>query len=350
MDEGGCRLLQRVKILEPTNPNKSTAIFGGQSSGILNWNDVAYPQLYEVYTNLLNSFWKADEVNMQDDIKQFPKLPPHEQKAYLYQIGMLATLDGPQTRLMLILALYASDQSITAILAVIAQQEAEHNRSYSYELSSVTPLKTQNETFELGRKDPIVLKRNQRIEDVYNKFVEEPTLENIAKVLVNSSVLEGLYFYSSFAFFYNLVRQQKMVKTSTMISYINRDEMQHGRFIGDLFRILLTENPELNTQAMTEYVYDTFREAVDNEIEWSEYILSDIDGIDLVELNGYIKYRANKMLRMLGLGDLYEGYKDNPMPWIKAYVDNFNGTKSDFFEQKSRQYTKTSEKNGFDQL
>lgn len=344
-------MLQRVKILEPANPNKATAVFGGKASGILNWNDIKYPHFYETYTNLLASFWKADEVNMQDDIKQFPTLTEQEQKAYKYIVGSsLATLDAPQTRLALYLSLYASDPSVANIFAVIAQQEAEHNRSYSYELASVVDLKTQNAAFEVGRTDPILLKRNKLIEETYNEFTENPTLENIAKVLVKSAQLEGIFFYSGFAFFYNLARQQKMVKTSTMISYINRDEMQHARFIADLFRILLTENPQLNTQEMIDYVYDSFRDAVDLEIEWSEYILAGIDGIDLAELAGFVKYRANKMLRLMGLSDIYEGYDENTMPWIKAYVDNFNGTKSDFFEQKPRTYAKTSSLNGFDEL
>jgi ribonucleoside-diphosphate reductase beta chain len=344
-------MLQRVKILEPANPNKATAIFGGKSSGILNWNDIKYPHFYETYTNLLASFWKADEVNMQDDIKQFPTLPKNEQDAYRKIVGSsLATLDGPQTKLALLLSLYASDPSIASIFAVIAQQEAEHNRSYSYELASIVDLKTQNESFELGRVDPILLKRNKLVEAAYNDFIGDPSLENIAKVLVKSALLEGIFFYSGFAFFYNLARQQKMVKTSTMISYINRDEMQHARFIADLFRILLAENPQLNNAELIEYVHQSFRDAVAFEIEWSEYVLDGIDGIDLQELAGFVKYRANKMLRLMGLEDMYEGFDENTMPWIKAYVDNFNGTKSDFFEQKPRTYAKTSSLNGFDQL
>lgn len=344
-------MLQRVKILEPANPNKATAIFGGKSSGILNWNDIKYPHFYDTYTNLLASFWKADEVNMQDDIKQFPMLPQNEQEAYKTIVGSsLATLDGPQTKLALLLSLYASDPSVSSIFAVIAQQEAEHNRSYSYELASVVDLKTQNETFELGRKDPILLKRNALVESVYNEFIENPSLENIAKVLVMSALLEGIFFYSGFAFFYNLARQQKMVRTSTMISYINRDEMQHARFIADLFRVLMGENPQLNTKEMLDYVHGSMQQAVELEIEWSEHVLSSIDGIDLTELAGFIKYRANKMLRLMGLDDLYEGYDENTMQWIKAYVDNFNGTKSDFFEQKPRTYAKTSKLNGFDAL
>src|SRR5690625_4129776 len=343
-------LLSRAKTLEPLYPNKSTGIFNGESSGILNWNDIAYPHWYKMYKRLLANFWQADEVNMASDVKQFPTLTPSEQDAYLKIIGLLSTLDAPQTRTALLLSLYATEPSVQSIMAVIAQQEAVHNESYSYVLSSVVSLDEQNESFELGRKDSVLLKRNDAIMKHYNAFVEEPTIENVLRTLVYTILLEGMFFYSGFAFFYNLARHNKMVGTSTMVSYINRDELEHGRFISELFRATLGENPEYNTEAFIDWVYEAFQESVELEIEWSTYVLEGLEGIDLVEMSGYIKYRANKMLRMMGLSEIYPEYVENPMKWIRAYVDSFDDTKTDFFEQKSRQYTKTSELNGFDDL
>lgn len=86
------------------------------------------------------------------------------------------------------------------------------------------------------------------------------------------------------------------------------------------------------------------------ESEWSSYVLEGVEGIYLPEMLGYIKYRANKMLRMMGLEEIYPEYTNNPMKWIRAYVDNFDGTKTDFFEEKPRNYTMTSDLNGFDDL
>ncbi|WP_100009996.1 ribonucleotide-diphosphate reductase subunit beta [Lentibacillus sediminis] len=344
------KLLEKAKTLEPRYPNKSTALFGGEASGILNWNDIAYPHWYKMYKRLVGNYWQADEVNMSGDIKQFPQLTEAEQESYLKIIGLLSTLDGPQTRQALLLSLYSTDSSVQSIMAVIAQQEAVHNESYSYVLSSVVSLQEQNESFELGRKDPVLLKRNEKLIEQYNAFVEEPSMENILKTLVYTSLLEGMFFYSGFAFFYNLARHNKMVGTSTMISYINRDELEHGRFISELFRATLAENPEYNNSELIDWVYTRFEESAELEIEWSNYVLADVEGIDLEEMAGYIKYRANKMLRMLGLEEIYPEHVDNPMKWIRAYVDNIDGTKTDFFEQKSRQYTKTSDLNGFDDL
>ena len=150
--------LNKVKTLDPINPNRATALFGGESSGILNWNDIAYPHWYKMYKRLFGNFWQSDEVNMSSDVKQFPTLSEREQDTYLKIISLLATLDSSQTRTILLTSLYATDPSVQSILAVIAQQEAVHNESYSYILSSVVSLDKQNEAFEIGRKDPSFIK------------------------------------------------------------------------------------------------------------------------------------------------------------------------------------------------
>ncbi len=342
--------LKKIKLLNPEYPNKSTGIINGQSSGILNWNDIAYPQMYELYQTLLSNFWKAQEINMQDDIKQWDLLSPTEQDVFLRINTQLASLDSLQTPTMYQVMDYVTDSSFKAIFAVISQQEAVHNESYSYILSSLVPLQEQHFRFNQAKSDPIVQQRNQLILDAYECFREHPTPQHLFQLAVNSINLEGIYFYAGFAFFYHLARQQKMLKTSTMISYIQRDEMQHAYFVAQFIRILLTENPELHHQENIDYIYNTIGQAVELEKEWARFILRDIDGIDLQEYEHYTEYLANKRLRQLGLENLYEERK-NPMPWIHVFSDEMmNDTKSDFFEQKSRTYSKVSQSNGFDEL
>ena len=347
---GTLETLTRVKVLNPAHPNKSTAIFGGKASGILNWNDLAYPHFYTMRQRIRSLFWTANEVDMTQDVKQFPTLSSAEQEAFLKIIGLLATLDGPQTVIAMKIADFTTDPSVKSIMATIADQESEHNHSYAYVLSSVAPLSKQMASFEMGRTDSVLLKRNERIVEVYNEFAERPTIKTVLKAMVYTTLLEGLFFYSGFAFFYNLARHQKMVGTSTMISYINRDELQHGKAISDIFRAALAEHPEYNTDEFASWIYNQFRHSVEQEVIWSRYVLGEIEGIDLEQMEGYIKYRANKMLRMLGLSEIYPEHTENPMKWIRAYVDNFDDTKTDFFEQTSRQYVKTSDLNGFDEL
>ncbi|RMH05442.1 MAG: hypothetical protein D6699_03430, partial [Aquificota bacterium] len=56
-------------------------------------------------------------------------------------------------------------------------------------------------------------------------FILNPTEENFLKAVIGNYVLESLYFYSGFAFFYTLGRQGKMRNTVQQIKYINRDEL-----------------------------------------------------------------------------------------------------------------------------
>src|SRR5690606_12868356 len=117
--------------------------------------------------------------------------------AFLKIIGLLATLDGPQTDIAHRISAYSTDPSVKSVMATIADQESEHNHSYSYVLSSVTDLQTQIDSFNTGRVDEVLLERNARIVEVYNEFATKPTVETVLKAMVYTSLLEGLFFYRS---------------------------------------------------------------------------------------------------------------------------------------------------------
>lgn len=346
--------IQRVKLFEPSKPNKPIAIINEQSSGILNWDDIKYPQIYQVYKKLLANFWTPNEINMSADSKQYSKdLSEDERQAFRSIIALLAILDSVQPKMFASMQTYLSDDSIRDSLIVVAQQEVVHNHSYSYVLSSIEELKNQDIAFQVARTEKEVYERNQLILEHYEAFLEAPTYDNLMKALIASIVLEGINFYSAFAFFYNLARHQKMVGTSTMISYIQRDELTHIYLATQIIKLLLEENPEQLGFDLKEFSHSIFKEAVEKEVKWSKHVLAKITEIDLDEMSDYIKYRANKCLSMIGIEPLYEGVNENSMRWIRAYVsegEDQNLTKTDFFEQKSRAYAKVSDDNGFDDL
>lgn len=342
--------LDRIKILEPRYKNRSTGIINGKTSGILNWNDIPYPSFYRAYKELSTNFWIPDEVDMKLDMRQYEDLSAREKNAYDSIIGLLATLDSPQTRFIYNVAEYITDPAAHANAAIIGQQEVIHNESYSYVLASITDLANQNRVFEIARTHPTILKRNAPIMYAYDEFMRDKTAENLLHALIQSSILEGINFYSGFAYFYNLVRQNRMTGTGKIISFINRDELAHTKFISEVIRAIVGENSELQSDQLTEYIHRAFEHAVTLESQWSGEVLDGIDGIDVDEMIRYVKYRANKMAGMLGIQPLYGENTENVMPWIKAYADNFTETKTDFFEMRNASYKKTNIDNGFDEL
>jgi ribonucleoside-diphosphate reductase beta chain len=339
--------LKKLRIMEAASPNRSTGIINGEASGILNWDDIAYPSFNRIYKQLKGNFWVPEEVSLNDDQRSYQGLSAAEKHAFHFLMGLLATLDAPQSRIIFKAAEYITDPAAQSNLIFIAQQEVVHNQSYSYVLSSLMDFAGEQKVFEDARINPAIHQRNRSIMLAYDSFLEYPTPDTLLRTLVQSLILEGIHFYGAFAFFYNLAREGKMIGTSTIISYINKDELVHTKFISELIRAILGENPELHTLEFEEYINESFRNAVDGEMRLSRPILEPLPGIDVGEFEHYIQYRANKNLAMLGMDELYAGVSSNSMPWIRAYVDNFDGVKTDFFEQKVRQYSKVGADDGF---
>lgn len=342
-------MLKQTNVFDITAPNKSTKIINGESSGVLNWNDIRMPHMYRLYKVLLGNHWIADEIPMNKDKTQFATLSEKERLAFKKVIGLLAVLDSMQTQFVTDVGGYFTDSSLTAISAIINQQEVVHNQSYSYVLSSLVTSEEQKEIFEYWKHDEVLLKRNIFIQELYQTFRDRKTPLTFFQSIVADIVLEGIFFYSGFAFFYNLARDQKMLSTSQMISYIQRDEQQHCYFFAEVFKQLLVDFPELSSWENIEFVYDTIDKAVEYEINWANYLLKDIDGIDLDELSGYVRFIANRRLTQMGLAPAYENV--SLMPWIRPFDDStMKDTKTDFFEAKPRSYAKVTEDNGFDDL
>lgn len=346
-------VLSTRKIMNRKAPNRSTGIVNGESSNILNWDDVQYSWAYPKYKRMLANFWTPFEISMAKDIQQFSDLTEAEQDSFLKVIGLLALLDSIQTDYAGKMADFITDSSINALMIILAQQEVVHNHSYSYVLSSIVPKNVQDEVFEYWKTEPKLIARNEFVTNGYQAFAENPTIENMLKSIIFDVILEGLFFYSGFAFFYNLARNQKMVGTSTMINYINRDEQIHVDLFVKIFKEVLDENPEYNTQELEQYTIEAFRRAAELEIEWAGEIIGDkITGITMSEITQLIEFTANLRCNQLGFGKgkvFPEAPSKNPLRWIKAYEEVDLG-KSDFFEQKSRQYTKVNDDNGFDDL
>lgn len=341
--------LQPVALMDVTKPNRSTGIIGGEVSGLLNLNDMAYPQMFSLQETLLANFWKPSDINMQDDIKQWDHLTLAEMIAFKRANTALAGLDSLQTPTMVNVMNVLSDTVFRILTAIIAQQEGVHTLSYSYVLSSLVSLGEQNKAFDDIKEDPVITKRNRFVIDVYQDFLNHPSPYNLFRLLVQSINLEGIYFYAGFAFFYFLASKQKMMKTATMISYIQKDEMQHAYYVAQVIRILFDTIPSLNTEENRQYMRDSIREAVELEKEWAADLLKDID-VDIVEFNEYIEYLGNKRARQVGLENIFKD-RNNVMPWISVYDDSMiSNTKTDQFENTSRNYTMVNSNNGFDEL
>ncbi len=334
--------MEKKKIFNENGLRGTQSIIDGNTTNLREWNRIKYDWANVLYRTMLNNFWIPEEIALNEDVKQFPYLTSGERNAFDKIISFLNFLDSIQSENLPNVSRYITAPEVSSLLNIQAFQEEIHAQSYSYILDTVTNPVTRDKIYDEWRTDPILLARNKFIADIYQQFSDAPTKENLLRTIFANYILEGIYFYSGFSFFYTLARQGKMTATATIFKYINRDEVTHLVLFQDIIKELKKENPELFTEEIVNELREMMRTGVENEIEWGQYVTNnEILGINNDLIDRYIKYLSNLRLRAIGIDILYPENTDHPMAWIDGF-SNINNTKTDFFEAKVTNYTKAA--------
>jgi ribonucleoside-diphosphate reductase beta chain len=320
-------------------------MIGGNTTNLIELNNVKYEWATKMYRTMMNNFWIPEEIPLSQDAKDYKLLTQAEQQSYDKIISFLIFLDSLQTANLPNINEYITAPEVNLCLTVQTFQEAVHSQSYSYILDSVCSAEARDQIYNQWREDKHLLKRNRFITDLYESFVEDPSTTNLLRTIMANYILEGIYFYSGFSFFYALGRQGKMLGTVSEIKYIQRDELTHLALFQNIFREIRKENPECFTSELIEDLRGMMATAVEHETTWGQYITrNQISGISDEILDLYIRFLANERLSKLGLEILYPEVTEHPMRWVESF-SNMNGMKTDFFEQKVTNYSKSSNLN-----
>ncbi len=319
-------------------------LINGNTTNLNDFNNMKYNWASAWYRQAMNNFWIPEEINMSQDIKDYRLLSAQEKKAYDKILSFLIFLDSIQTANLPYVGEYITANEVNLCLTIQAFQEAVHSQSYSYMLDTICSPDERTEILYQWKDDEHLLHRNRFIGDIYNEFQEKKDAEQLLKTMVANYILEGVYFYSGFMFFYNLGRNGRMPGSVQEIRYINRDENTHLWLFRSMILELQKEMPELFTPEKKDIYRAMIREGAEQEMAWGEYVIGDeIEGLNKQMVRDYIMYLANLRARSIGLDTIYEGHEEEPasMKWVSQY-SNANLIKTDFFEAKPSAYAKST--------
>lgn len=319
-------------------------MINGNTTNLNDFNNMKYGWVSDWYRQAMNNFWIPEEINLNQDVKDYRKLSEAEKTAYDKILSFLIFLDSLQTANLPNVGEYVTANEVNLCLTIQAFQEAVHSQSYSYMLDSICSPQERNDILYQWKNDMHLLNRNKYIGDLYNDFQDHKDGEHLMKVMMANYILEGVYFYSGFMFFYNLGRMGKMPGSVQEIRYINRDENTHLWLFRSVILELQKEEPQLFTPQHIETYREMLRKGVEEEILWGQYVLGNrIDGLTMEMVSDYIHYLGNLRCESLSFGTLYEGFDKEPesMDWVSMYA-NANLIKTDFFEARSSAYAKSS--------
>lgn len=333
------KLVPRKQIYNPhsTESVNDRRIFGGNPTAIFELNKIKYQWAYNHWRTMLANTWFPEEVNMNGDKRDYIDLTFQEKQGYDRALAQLIFMDSLQTNNLIDnINPYITSPEINLLLVRQAYEESLHAQSYAVMVDSISS--NADEIYEMWRKDMRLRSKNDYIADIYIDLAKNPTETNLLKAMYANQILEGIYFYSGFAFFYTLARSGKMQNSAEMIRFIQRDEITHLIIFQNMIISLQKERPELFTKELQEEVIEMFRQAVDLETSWGEYITQEqILGLTPKIIRQYIEYLADRRLNAVNYPILYG--TQNPIKWVDEQV-NFNNQRTNFFESKVRNYVK----------
>jgi ribonucleoside-diphosphate reductase beta chain len=314
-------------------------LINGTATGIMNLNSVKYQWAPKLFKIMLNNFWIPEKVSLVDDKVTLKELTKDELEAFKNTLSFLIALDSMQVSNLPNLGDYITAPEVSGLFTIQAFQELIHSQSYQYMLQELFPNTERDAIYDYWRQNPLLLKRNKFIADQFQKFIDNPTLENYKVALAADFALEGIYFYNGFQFFYQLAARNKSSNVAKIIKYIENDEVTHVNMFSNIIRELF----DMNDESDRKILLDNLIQATEQEIEWGVEIYGDrILGISKQSTEEYVKYLCNQRAKVLGLGSPYKGFSKNPYEYLSA------DRRENFFETKVTEYSQSAAIEGWD--
>ena len=329
---------------------ENRSIWFGNTTNLMQLNDVRYTWAVGLYQQMRENFWIPQRLDITQDVTEYGHLTDEERYAYHGILSYLTFLDSVQTCNIPHLKSSVTAPEISLCMAEQISQEAMHNQSYQYLIETIIPSDRRGEVYDFWRTDKVLRDRCEFIASLYQQYIDKQTTESYFIALLADYLLESLYFYNGFIFFYNLASRQLMSGSADVFKMINRDELSHVR----LYQKLIPEAMATFSHSV-EQIYEMFDTAVKHECRWTNHIVgNDILGITEYSTEQYTKYLANIRLKAIGLEPLYREEKYNKSPY--THLERFSDTKKEghtkanFFEATVTSYVMSSGLTGWDEI
>ena len=330
---------------------KTQPMFFGKPLGVQRYDSYKYPVFDKLTTQMLGYFWRPEEVSLQKDRGDYQSLRPEQKHIFTSNLKYQILLDSVQGRGPgMAFAPYCALPELEGAMNVWQFMEMIHSRSYTYIIKNIYP--NPSEVFDKILDDEKILSRAKSVTAAYDDFInaaqeygqgnwwrpewgsanadaEQKELKRKLYLAVsNVNILEGIRFYVSFACSFAFGELKLMEGSAKIISLIARDENQHTVLTQQMIKAWQKGDDPVMLEIMKEEedtVIGMFRNAVEEEKEWAQYLFKDGTMIGLNDklLVKYVEWIANKRMRAIGLTPIYDApIRNNPLPWTEHWISS----------------------------
>ena len=327
-------------------------MFFGPPLGVQRYDKFKYPIFDKLTQTQLGFFWRPEEVSLQKDRADYQQLNAAQKHIFTSNLKYQILLDSVQGRAPgMAFAPYCSLPELEGCMNIWQTMEMIHSRSYTHIIKNV--YSDPSEVFDTILDDEKILARAQSVTKAYDDFINfaqewgnsnqwrkdsqgSPSVEwtrkelkrSLYRAVANVYILEGIRFYVSFACSFAFGELKLLEGSAKIISLIARDESQHMAVTNNILNKWEEgDDPDMIDIIKEEegYVYDMFRQCVEEEKEWAEYLFKDgsIIGLNDKLLQNYVEWIANRRLKSIGLKPIFDvPLSNNPLPWTAHWLSS----------------------------
>ena len=285
---------------------------------------IKYDDIWQMYKRQVDCFWRAEEVDLSKDLKDWEKLNEDEKKFIKMVLAFFAASDGVVLENLAVR--FMGDVQVSEARAFYGFQVAMENiHSEMYSLLIDTYIQDSNEKTKL-------LEATQNYECIAKKanWAKKWMNDNRSSFgarLVAFAAIEGIFFSSSFASIYWIKKRGLMPGLTFSNELISRDEALHTEFAVLMYSKL---QKKLNKKR----IYEIIQEAVEIEKEFiTESIPCRMIGMNSKLMCQYIEFVADRLVLQLGYDKIYNS--TNPFDFMELISIE---SKVNFFERTNAEY------------
>ena len=327
-------------------------MFFGPPLGVQRYDKFKYPVFDKLTQQQLGYFWRPEEVSLQKDRADYQTLNEAQKHIFTSNLKYQILLDSVQGRGPgMAFMPYCSLPELEGAMNIWQTMEMVHSRSYTHIIKNVYA--DPSEVFDKILDDEKILSRAQSVTKAYDEFInaaqeygtgnwwkpdwkDSPSAQwtlrdlkrKLYRAVANVYILEGIRFYVSFACSFAFGELKLLEGSAKIIGLIARDESQHMTITQNILNKWRDgDDPEMVEIAKEEEenVYNMFKECVEEEKLWAEYLFKDgsIIGLNDKLLAKYVEWTANRRLKSIGLKAIFETpVSNNPLPWTEHWLSS----------------------------
>ena len=327
-------------------------MFFGAPLGVQRYDQYKDPVFEKLTQQQLGYFWRPEEVSLQKDRADYQTLRPEQKHIFTSNLKYQILLDSVQGRGPgMAFAPYCSLPELEAAMNIWQTMEMIHSRSYTYIIKNVYPDPT--EVLDTIIDDEKIIERAASVTRAYDDFInaaqeygtgnwwkedwkDSPSAEwtlrdlkrRLYRAVMNVYILEGIRFYVSFACSFAFGELKVMEGNAKIIGLIARDESQHMTITKNMITnwqkgddpdmLKIIEEEEQN-------VIQMFRECVEEEKNWSDYLFKDgsMIGLNSKLLQNYVEWIANRRMKAINMKPVFnQPISNNPLPWTEHWLNS----------------------------